>query len=109
MVEEVQNIIGQVRDLGAQTRDVGDKVRLLERNDTNDKFGVELAETISRVEAVSHSNLVISTLLYKSFRLKDKDCMPSPTRRPVNKTVLSLMQCQRGWTSWKYLLALLRD
>ena len=46
MVEEVQNMMGQVRDLGVQTREVGDKVRLLERNDTNDKFGVELAETI---------------------------------------------------------------
>ena len=56
VVEEVQNIIGQVRDLGQQTREVGDKVRGLERNDTNDKFGVELAETISRVEAVRYDN-----------------------------------------------------
>ena len=45
-------MIVQVRDLSVQTRELGDKVRVVERNDNLDKFGVELAETISRVEAV---------------------------------------------------------
>ena len=48
----MQNIIGQVRELGMQVRDMGDKVRNMERNDTNERFGLELAETISRIEVV---------------------------------------------------------
>ena len=52
MAEEVQKMIVQVRDLSGQTRELGDKLRVVERNDNLDKFGVELAETISRVEAV---------------------------------------------------------
>ena len=52
VAEEVQKMIVQVRDLSGQTRELGDKVRVVERNDNLDKFGVELAETISRVEAV---------------------------------------------------------
>ena len=54
MAEEVQKMIVQVRDLSVQTRKLGDKMRVVERNDNLDKFGVELAETISRVEAVRY-------------------------------------------------------
>ena len=54
VAEEVQKMIVQVRDLSGQTRELGDKLRVVERNDNLDKFGVELAETISRVEAVRY-------------------------------------------------------
>ena len=44
-----------MREQGLQVREMGDKVRTVERerNDGLDRFGVELAEAISRVEAVS--------------------------------------------------------
>ena len=55
MVEEVQNIIGQVRELGMQVRELGDRQRRAEAdtNNTTERFGVELAGAISRVETVS--------------------------------------------------------
>ena len=55
VVEEVQNIIGQVRELGMQVREQGDRQRRAEAdtNNTTERFGVELAGAISRVETVS--------------------------------------------------------
>ena len=55
VVEEVQNIIGQVRELGMQVREQGDRQRRAEAdtNTTTERFGVELAGAISRVETVS--------------------------------------------------------
>ena len=55
VVEEVQNIIGQVRELGMQVRELGDRQRRAEAdtNNTTERFGVELAGAISRVETVS--------------------------------------------------------
>ena len=54
IVEEVQNIIGQIREHGILFGELGEKVREIQRNDTNDRFGIQLAEAVSRVEAVSH-------------------------------------------------------
>ena len=53
MVTEVQNIIGQVREQGMQVKEFGDKIRRIERNDTNERFGLELAGALSRIETVS--------------------------------------------------------
>jgi len=52
LITEVQNIIGQVRELGMQFRELTEKVRTIERNDTNERFGVELAGAISRIEKI---------------------------------------------------------
>ena len=52
VVTEVQNIIGQVREQGRQVKEVGDKMRNLERNDNNERFGIELAGALSRIETV---------------------------------------------------------
>ena len=51
----MQNIIGQVRELGMQVRELGDRQRRAEAdtNNTTERFGVELAGAISRVETVS--------------------------------------------------------
>ena len=53
LITEVQNIIGQIRELGMQFRELTEKVRKIEGNDTNERFGVELAGALSRIEKVS--------------------------------------------------------
>ena len=53
MVTEVQNIIGQVREQGMQVKEFADKIRRIERNDNNERFGLELAGALSRIETVS--------------------------------------------------------
>ena len=53
LVTEVQNIIGQVREQEMQVRELNEKIRTIERNDTNERFGIELAGALSRVETVS--------------------------------------------------------
>ena len=58
MVTEVQNIIGQVREQGMQVKEFADKIRRIERNDTNERFGLELAGALSRIETVSKKFLV---------------------------------------------------
>ena len=57
MVEEVQKMMGQVRELGLQVREAGDRVRRVqgETNENTERFGVELAEAVSRVETVRES------------------------------------------------------
>ena len=64
MVEEVQRVMGQVRELGMQVRETGDRVRRVqgETNDNTERFGVELAEAVSRVETVRISRIIY---LYK--------------------------------------------
>ena len=52
VVTEVQNIIGQVREQGMQGKELSEKIRKIERNDTNERFGIELAGAISRIETV---------------------------------------------------------
>jgi len=52
LITEVQNIIGQIRELGMQFRELTQKVRVIEGNDTNERFGLELAGAISRLEKV---------------------------------------------------------
>ena len=63
MVEEVQRVLGQVRELGLQVRETGDRVRRVqgETNDNTERFGGELAEAVSRVETVR-----ISWIIYLS-------------------------------------------
>ena len=60
MVEEVQRVMGQVRELGLQVRETGDRVRRVqgETNDNTERFGVELAEAVSRVETVRISRII---------------------------------------------------
>ena len=60
MVEEVQRVMGQVRELGMQVRETGDRVRRVqgETNDNTERFGVELAEAVSRVETVRISRII---------------------------------------------------
>ena len=60
MVEEVQRVMGQVRELGMQVRETGDRVRRVqgETNDNTERFGVELAEAVSRVETVRISRKI---------------------------------------------------
>ena len=53
LVTEVQNIIGQVREQGMQAKELNEKIRAIERNDTNERFGIELAGAISKIETVS--------------------------------------------------------
>ena len=53
LVTEVQNIIGQVREQGMQAKELNEKIRTIERNDTNERFGIELAGAISKIETVS--------------------------------------------------------
>ena len=53
LVTEVQNIIGQVREQEMQVKELNEKIRTIERNDTNERFGIELAGALSRVETVS--------------------------------------------------------
>ena len=70
MITEVQNIIGQTREVGTQCRELTDKaslvinpnliviirakfqVRRIEGNDTAERFGLELAGALSRLERV---------------------------------------------------------
>ena len=61
MVEEVQRVMGQVRELGLQVRETGDRVRRVqgETNDNTERFGVELAEAVSRVETVRISRIIL--------------------------------------------------
>ena len=61
MVEEVQRVMGQVRELGMQVRETGDRVRRVqgETNDNTERFGVELAEAVSRVETVRISRIIL--------------------------------------------------
>ena len=58
MVEEVQRVMGQVRELGQQVRETGDRVRRVqgETNENTERVGVELAEAVSRVETVRISD-----------------------------------------------------
>ena len=67
MITEVQNIIGQMRELGMQFRELTEKVRVIEGNDTNERFGVELAGALSRIEKVRLGSLCKYTLLCKYF------------------------------------------
>ena len=53
LVTEVQNIIGQVREQGMQVKEQNEKIRTIERNDTNERFGIELAGALSKIETVS--------------------------------------------------------
>ena len=60
MVEEGQRVMGQVQELGMQVRETGDRVRRVqgETNDNTERFGVELAEAVSRVETVRISRKI---------------------------------------------------
>merc|ERR1712131_348514 len=57
VVEEVQNIIGQIREHGILFGELGEKVREIQRNDTNDRFGIQLAKAVSRVEGIERQNI----------------------------------------------------
>merc|ERR1719150_1693464 len=52
LITEVQNIIGQTREVGTQCRELTDKVRRIEGNDTAERFGLELAGALSRLERI---------------------------------------------------------
>ncbi|XP_023321890.1 uncharacterized protein LOC111696512 [Eurytemora carolleeae] len=52
LIGEVQNIIGQNREYGLNVKEVQNKVRSLEENNLNEKFGLELATLISRIEKI---------------------------------------------------------
>jgi len=60
LITEVQNIIGQVRELGMQFRELKEKVRGIEGNDTNERFGLELAEALSRIQKIEKDGTTTS-------------------------------------------------
>ena len=76
VVDEVQNIIGQVRELGMQVRETGDRVRRVqgETNEHTERYGVELAEAISRVETVRRNCLLICVLKLKHLLARKTGC-----------------------------------
>ena len=53
-----------MRELGIQFRELTEKVRVIEGNDTNERFGVELAGALSRIEKVRLGPLYTYTLLF---------------------------------------------
>ena len=67
LVTEVQNIIGQVREQGMQVKEFNEKIRNIERNDTNERFGLELAGALSRIETVSIKPSELSELYFQWF------------------------------------------
>ena len=107
MVTEVQNIIGQVREQGMQVKEFADKIRRIERNDTNERFGLELAGALSRIETVSKEfsvPILPFTAFYLHFSSWRRMELKTIRRKPLE--VWPLMWYQNGWINWRLRLVL---
>ena len=100
LVTEVQNIIGQVREQGMQGKETNEKIRNIERNDTNERFGIELAGALSRIETVSLNRHRKPFLIFYFSFFSWRKINPKLARRKVLEVLeRCLMLSQKGWTS----------
>ena len=101
LVTEVQNIIGQVREQGMQVKETTEKIRNIERNDTNERFGIELAGALSRIETVSlHRQRKTFSFIFDFSFFSWRKISPKLVRRKVLEVLVrSLMSSQKGWIS----------
>jgi len=95
LITEVQNIIGQIRELGMQFRELTEKVRKIEGNDTNERFGVELAGALSRIEKIERDG----TAGLKNQPKQANTAGPDISSKRIEKIELDLKRVDKLETS----------
>jgi len=91
LITEVQNIIGQMRELGMQFRELTEKVRTIEGNDTNERFGVELAGALSRIEKIERDGVAAAN----HQPIQAAPTVPDAVNRRIEKVELDLKRVDK--------------